>query len=199
MNKKLYPMYLKSLTAVFGMAVASTLIGCQATNTQNQTTDTQTTETSQDAQTNNDSNYNDVKDYLQTQQEKDTEAEAAISIMLDGAEKLKDSASDAANSEEVKQQLSHAMDNFKVLSDFIFNGGEIDGVTFSELSDEGKENAKNALNSLDNTLNELIPNYKERFKEWFTDNAAKGLDALDSLKDKGSELWNEIQTKRKTK
>lgn len=199
MNKKLYPMYLKSLTAVFGMAVASTLIGCQATNTQNQTTDTQTTETSQDAQTNNDSNYNDVKDYLQTKQEKDTEAEAAISIMLDGAEKLKDSASDAANSEEVKQQLSHAMDNFKVLSDFIFNGGEIDGVTFSELSDEGKENAKNALNSLDNTLNELIPNYKERFKEWFTDNAAKGLDALDSLKDKGSELWNEIQTKRKTK
>lgn len=199
MNKKLYPMYLKSLTAVFGMAVASTLIGCQATNTQNQTTDTQTTETSQDAQTNTDSNYNDVKDYLQTQQEKDTEAEAAISIMLDGAEKLKDSASDAANSEEVKQQLSHAMDNFKVLSDFIFNGGEIDGVTFSELSDEGKENAKNALNSLDNTLNELIPNYKERFKEWFTDNAAKGLDALDSLKDKGSELWNEIQTKRKTK
>lgn len=199
MNKKLYPMYLKSLTAVFGMAVASTLIGCQATNTQNQTTDTQTTETSQDAQTNTDSNYNDVKDYLQTKQEKDTEAEAAISIMLDGAEKLKDSASDAANSEEVKQQLSHAMDNFKVLSDFIFNGGEIDGVTFSELSDEGKENAKNALNSLDNTLNELIPNYKERFKEWFTDNAAKGLDALDSLKDKGSELWNEIQTKRKTK
>lgn len=199
MNKKLYPMYLKSLTAVFGMAVASTLIGCQATNTQNQTTDTQTTETSQDAQTNTDSNYNDVKDYLQTKQEKDTEAEAAISIMLDGAEKLKDSASDAANSEEVKQQLSHAMDNFKVLSNFIFNGGEIDGVTFSELSDEGKENAKNALNSLDNTLNELIPNYKERFKEWFTDNAAKGLDALDSLKDKGSELWNEIQTKRKTK
>lgn len=199
MNKKLYPMYLKSLTAVFGMAVASTLIGCQATNTQNQTTDTQTTETYQDAQTNTDSNYNDVKDYLQTKQEKDTEAEAAISIMLDGAEKLKDSASDAANSEEVKQQLSHAMDNFKVLSDFIFNGGEIDGVTFSELSDEGKENAKNALNSLDNTLNELIPNYKERFKEWFTDNAAKGLDALDSLKDKGSELWNEIQTKRKTK
>ena len=192
-------MYLKSLTAVFGMAVASTLIGCQATNTQKQTTDTQTTETSQDAQTNTDSNYNDVKDYLQTKQEKDTEAEAAISIMLDGAEKLKDSASDAANSEEVKQQLSHAMDNFKVLSDFIFNGGEIDGVTFSELSDEGKENAKNALNSLDNTLNELIPNYKERFKEWFTDNAAKGLDALDSLKDKGSELWNEIQTKRKTK
>lgn len=193
MKRKLYPMYLKGLTAVFGMAIATSLIGCEATNTQNQITDTSTTET------NTDSNYNDIKDYLQTQQEKDTEAEAAISIMLDGAEKLKDSATDAANSEEVQEQLTDAMDNFKVLSDFIFNGGEIDGVTFSELSDEGKENAKNALNSLDNTINELVPNYKERFKEWFTDSAAKGLDALDSLKDKGIELWDEIQTKRKTK
>lgn len=193
MKRKLYPMYLKGLTAVFGMAIATSLIGCEATNTQNQITDTSTTET------NTNSNYNDIKDYLQTQQEKDTEAEAAISIMLDGAEKLKDSATDAANSEEVQEQLTDAMDNFKVLSDFIFNGGEIDGVTFSELSDEGKENAKNALNSLDNTINELVPNYKERFKEWFTDSAAKGLDALDSLKDKGIELWDEIQTKRKTK
>ena len=74
--------------------------------------------------------------------QKDTQAEAAISIMLDGAESLKESASESANSEEVQSELSKAMDNFKVLSDFIFNGGEIDGVTFSELSDEGKESAK---------------------------------------------------------
>ena len=32
MNKKMYPMYLKGLTAVFSMAVASTLIGCQQAN-----------------------------------------------------------------------------------------------------------------------------------------------------------------------
>ena len=119
--------------------------------------------------------------------------------MLDGADKLKNSATEAANSEEVQNELGKAMDNFQVLSDFIFNGAEIDGVTFSELSDEGKQNAKNALTSLDNTINELVPDYKNRFKEWFTDSAAKGLDALDSLKDKGSELWDEIQSKRKTR
>ena len=140
-----------------------------------------------------------MKDYLQTQQEKDTKAEAAISMMLDGVEVLKNKAEESANSEEVQYQLSEAMKNFQVLTDFIFNGGEIDGVTFSELSEDGKESVKNALSTLDNTLNELIPNYKERLKETLTSGAAKGLDALDSLADKGKDLWDEIQQKRKTK
>lgn len=193
MNKKMYPMYLKGLTAVFSMAVASTLIGCQQANPQNQNTNNQNTETTQEE------NYSEMKDYLQTQQEKDTKAEAAISMMLDGAEVLKNKAEESANSEEVQYQLSEAMKNFQVLTDFIFNGGEIDGVTFSELSEDGKESVKNALSTLDNTLNELIPNYKERLKETLTSGAAKGLDALDSLADKGKDLWDEIQQKRKTK
>ncbi len=193
MNKKMYPMYLKGLTAVFSMAVASTLIGCQQANPQNQNTNNQNTETTQEE------NYSEMKDYLQTQQEKDTKAEAAISMMLDGVEVLKNKAEESANSEEVQYQLSEAMKNFQVLTDFIFNGGEIDGVTFSELSEDGKESVKNALSTLDNTLNELIPNYKERLKETLTSGAAKGLDALDSLADKGKDLWDEIQQKRKTK
>lgn len=193
MNKKMYPMYLKGLTAVFSMAVANTLIGCQQANPQNQNTNNQNTETTQEE------NYSEMKDYLQTQQEKDTKAEAAISMMLDGVEVLKNKAEESANSEEVQYQLSEAMKNFQVLTDFIFNGGEIDGVTFSELSEDGKESVKNALSTLDNTLNELIPNYKERLKETLTSGAAKGLDALDSLADKGKDLWDEIQQKRKTK
>ena len=193
MNKKMYPMYLKGLTAVFSMAVASTLIGCQQANPQNQNTNNQNTESTQEE------NYSEMKDYLQTQQEKDTKAEAAISMMLDGVEVLKNKAEESANSEEVQYQLSEAMKNFQVLTDFIFNGGEIDGVTFSELSEDGKESVKNALSTLDNTLNELIPNYKERLKETLTSGAAKGLDALDSLADKGKDLWDEIQQKRKTK
>lgn len=193
MNKKMYPMYLKGLTAVFSMAVASTLIGCQQVNPQNQNTNNQNTETTQEE------NYSEMKDYLQTQQEKDTKAEAAISMMLDGVEVLKNKAEESANSEEVQYQLSEAMKNFQVLTDFIFNGGEIDGVTFSELSEDGKESVKNALSTLDNTLNELIPNYKERLKETLTSGAAKGLDALDSLADKGKDLWDEIQQKRKRK
>ena len=194
MNKKLYPTYMKGLTAIFSVALASTLIGCQATKDE-----PQNTEITQNTENNQDSNYSEIEEYLQTQKEKDTQAEAAISIMLDGAEQLKESASESANSEAVQNELSNAMENFKVLSDFIFNSSQIDRLTFSQLTHQGKQTAKNALNSLDNTIDELVPNYKERFKDWFTDSAAKGLDALDSLKDKGSELWDEIQSKRKTK
>ena len=195
--KKIYKTYSKGLTAIFTAALAASLIGCQNTNTKSPNTDTSNNETLE--QTNSNENYENMKDYLKMQMEKDTKAEAAISIMLDGAKKLKENATESANSEAVQNELEDAMNNFKVLSDFIFNGGEIDGVTFSDLSEEGKENAKNALKTLDNTLDDLIPNYKERFKEWFTDTTAKGLDALDSLFDKGSELWDEIQSKRKTK
>ena len=188
MKNKLYRM--KGLTAIFSFAIATSLIGCQA----DKVPENNNTEITQ----NNDSTDK-IDEYLQSQREKDTVAESAISIMLDGADKLKNSATEAANSEEVQNELGKAMDNFQVLSDFIFNGAEIDGVTFSELSDEGKQNAKNALTSLDNTINELVPDYKNRFKEWFTDTAAKGLDSLDTLKEKGSELWDEIQSKRNTK
>ena len=57
----------------------------------------------------------------------------------------------------------------------------------------------NALSSLDDTVNYLIPDYKERFKDWFTDTSARGLDTLSDLKDKGLELWDEINSKRNTK
>ena len=186
MNKKIYT---QGLIAIFSISLISTLTGCQPDKTQTMT-DTSNTQTKQNQST------DEIEEYLKMQKEKDTAAEAAISIMLDGAENLKNSAQESANSEEVQYELDKAMDNFHVLSDFIFNGGEIDGVTFNDLSEEGKQNAKKALNTLDNTLDDLIPNYKERLKNWFTDTAAKGLDALDSLKDKGSEVWDEIQSKR---
>ena len=68
-----------------------------------------------------------------------------------------------------------------------------------ELSDEGKQYAMNALDSLDSTLEYLVPNYRERFREWITDKAADGLDTLSDLRDQGLELWEEIQTKRNTR
>ena len=119
--------------------------------------------------------------------------------MLEEGEKLKDSASNAANSEQVQEELDRSMQNLKELTDFIFNGSEINGVTFSELSDEGKQAALNALNTLDDTLNYLIPDYKERFKDWLTDTAADGLDALSELRDEGRAWWDEIQSRRNSR
>lgn len=141
---------------------------------------------------------NEVNQNQQTE-EKDSAAETAIEVMLEGGEALKDSATDSVNSDAFQEELGRSMQNFKDLSDFIFNGKEINGVTFSELSDEGKQHALNALDSLDSTLEYLVPNYRERFREWLTDKAADGLDTLSDLRDQGLELWNEIQTKRNTK
>lgn len=205
MKHKLYPIYIKGMTAIFSASLAATLIGC--TSAENKIQDTTSAENTQTVET--EENLVDNENLTQeentvdtddlTQEEKDSAANTAIELMLEGAQDLKDSASEAASSEEVQEELDRSMQNFKDLSDFIFNGKEIGGVTFSELSDEGKEMARNALNSLDETLNDLVPNYRERFKEWFTDKAASGLDALSELKDEGLDLWDEIQTKRKSK
>ena len=191
---KLYPTYLKGITAIFGIALTTSLIGCSNT-VENKTESTEITQNTE----NNKNELEQIDEYLDAKTQEDSAAEAAISIMLDGAEKLKTSASDAANSEAVQNELANSMQNFKDLSDFIWNGKEINGVTFSELSDEGKDYAMNALNSLDDTLEYLVPDYKERFKDWFTDKAADTLDSLDNLKNKGLDIWNEIQTKRNSK
>lgn len=191
---KLYPTYLKGITAIFGIALTASLIGCSNT-VENKTESTEITQNTE----NNKNELEQIDEYLDAKTQEDSAAEAAISIMLDGAEKLKTSASDAANSEAVQNELANSMQNFKDLSDFIWNGKEINGVTFSELSDEGKDYAMNALNSLDDTLEYLVPDYKERFKDWFTDKAADTLDSLDNLKNKGLDIWNEIQTKRNSK
>lgn len=70
----------------------------------------------------------------------------------------------------------------KELREFIFNGKEINGVTFDELSKEGQEKAKEGLNKLDNFIEFYIPDYKEKFHDWTID---KGADAI--------ELWETLQ------
>ena len=194
---KLYPRTI--LTAICGVAFVATLTSCSSNVNEQKIEDTTSQETIENVETQNNEQINTESTNLETQEEKDSAVEEAISIMLDGANQLNESASNAANSEEVQRHLETSMQNLKDLTDFIFNGSEINGVTFSELSDEGKQKAIDALNTLDETINYLIPNYRERFRDWFTDTTANGLDALGELKDQGLELWDEIQSKRNTK
>ena len=196
---KLYPKTI--LTAICGVAFVATLTSCSSNVTEQKVENTTTQETIEqnETQNNEQTNIETLDNTVETQEEKDSAVESAINIMLDGADKLNESASKAANSEEVQGHLETSMQNLKDLTDFVFNGSEINGVTFSELSDEGKQKARDALSTLDETINYLIPNYRERFKNWFTDTAANGLDALEELKNEGLDLWDEIQSKRNTK
>ena len=196
---KLYPKTI--LTAICGVAFVATLTSCSSNVTEQKVENTTTQESIEqnETQNNEQTNIETLDTTVETQEEKDSAVESAINIMLDGADKLNESASKAANSEEVQGHLETSMQNLKDLTDFVFNGSEINGVTFSELSDEGKQKARDALRTLDETINYLIPNYRERFKNWFTDTAANGLDALEELKNEGLDLWDEIQSKRNTK
>ena len=200
MNEKYKLYYQRALTGVFGAALTLTLASCGTNVTENQTQNTYTNEPIESTAAPTDEQTNIENDKTEnTQEEKDKAAEEAISIMVDSANDLKESASDAANSDAVQEEWARSLENFKILSDFIFNGGEINGVTFDELSEEGKQYARDALSSIDDVLEYLVPGYKERFKDWLTDSAASGLDALSELKDEGVELWGEIQSKRNTK
>ena len=70
-----------------------------------------------------------------------------------------------------------------LLFDFVFNGKEINGITFNDLSEEGKEIAKNGLYEIDSYLELVIPNYKERFKDWTVDKGADAVELFNSLKE----------------
>ena len=200
-----YKLYQKRfLTAFCGVALITSLCACTPTTeakTENNTPENQIEsvvpeETTQNQQTESVT----PEETTQNQQtESDSAATEAIQLMLEGGAALKDSASEAVNSEAFQEELARALQNFKDLSDFIFNGAEINGVTFDDLTEEGKEYARNALNSLDEILESLVPNYKERFKEWFLDTTADGLDALSDLRDEGLELWDEIQSRRNSR
>lgn len=52
----------------------------------------------------------------------------------------------------------------KQIIDFVFNGKEINGYTFENLTEEEKENIKESLNELDQIIDSYIPEYKDRLK-----------------------------------
>ncbi len=55
-------------------------------------------------------------------------------------------------------------DTFITLTDFIFYGGSIKGVTFAELTDEAKEKVLLLYEKIDSTIENKFPNYKENIK-----------------------------------
>ena len=118
------------------------------------------------------------------EKEADTKIGQAMEIMKDGFDKLSDSASDVANSEATQEALENSFQEFDDLTGFLFNGEELGGVKFDDLSESGKETVLNFFNSVDSKVDEWIPNYKERFEDWTVRTGAKGLELLNKAKDK---------------
>ena len=129
----------------------------------------------------------------ESEKEADTKVGKAMEVMKEGFDKLSESASDAANSEATQENLNNSFKEFDDLTGFLFNGEELGGVKFDDLSESGKENVLNFFNSIDSKVDEWVPNYKERFKDWTIRTGAKGLDLLNKAKDKLQEWTGEVE------
>lgn len=178
--------FLKKHKNIILMAIPTTLLSFSMLGCTNQNTNTNNNvnESEQNATATPEEEANVLEqfnNYLDEKTSSGSVVESAFGIMKDIGNTIKDAATDAWNSEPTQEALNKAFSEFDVLLGFLFNDEEVAGVKFSELSDSAKESVKNTFYSLDNKLNEWIPNYKERFKEWSIETGASGLNALNSV------------------
>ena len=131
----------------------------------------------------------------------DDAVEAAITIMIDGAEKVANATDEFKQTKEYEEAKESVKENFDTLLQFCSGEKELDGYTIDEVSDKTKEKAKNALHTLDAYIESNIPEYKEKAKEklksageWLWD---KSTDAGAYLKEKGSQWLDDVEEKVK--
>lgn len=121
---------------------------------------------------------------------KDKEIEEYIALLKQEISEVKDTAKEKWNSEETQEKINNIKQKSKDLFDFVVNGKEINGIKFKDLSDNGKEIAKNGLKELDGYIEMLIPDYKERFHDWTVDKLADAAEWYNNYKQEVTEELN---------
>ena len=81
---------------------------------------------------------------------------------IDNIEKEVDDLTTSKKSIRTENKLKNT---FITLTDFVFYGGTIKGMTFNELSDSAKTKVLNTIDSIDTKINNKYPNYKESIKD----------------------------------
>ena len=118
-----------------------------------------------------------------TKETSDENIKEYIAELREEIKELKEYSKEKWQSEEVQEKYSNVKKKAKDLFDFIFNDKEINGITFKDLSEEGKEITINGFYELDEYIELLVPNYKERFHNWTVDKGADALETYDNLKE----------------
>ena len=90
-----------------------------------------------------------------------TNEEEVVSYIEDVETEVNNLTSQSSSDRTVKERLE---DTFITLTDFIFYGGTIKGVTFSELTDTEKEKVLTLYENIDSKIEEHFPHYKENIK-----------------------------------
>lgn len=102
-------------------------------------------------------------------------------------ESLGEEATNILEKEEItKEEESRVKRIYLTLTDFLFNGGKINGKTFEDLTIEAKSKCYDIYLKLSNLMEEKFPNYKEEFPK-------KAKETVSNLKDKMTELKDKIK------
>lgn len=104
------------------------------------------------------------------------------------------------NSFDYKKVENTVKEKFIIISDFIFNGTSIKGVTFEHLTEVEKEIVQDIYNKLDEKIKSKYPNYKEVITEKVEQVKQTGEDLKEYAKEKtieaiGSENFNNTKEK----
>lgn len=192
----------KLFSLVLAGTLSMTLVGCGANEVNNTENTNTTNEQPNEEATNN--VVDGVKKTVTDEYDKiqgDNAVEAAITVMIDGAEKVGNATDEFKQTEEYQDAKEQLVSNFDTLLGFCFNDQEIDGYTIHDVSDNVKEKAKSALTTLDGYIEKNIPDYKEKAKEklekagaWLYD---KSTDLGAYVKEKGSTWLDDVEEKAK--
>lgn len=116
---------------------------------------------------------------------------------FDQAKKIKE----LIESEQVEQAKEKGKEYFITGVDFIFYDKEINGVTFDDLTEEGKKVTLENLETIDGWIMEIAPDYKDKISEKYQ--VVKDFvsttyyDVLESIKESlGEENYSAIQEKK---
>lgn len=173
----------KAITIISCIALAATLNGC-LTPKKEKNIKNENIETVSKLETTDETKETEEKDTL----------EEYIVYLNEEIKEVESYASDKWNSEECIQKREDIKEKLKTLIDFVFNGKEINGITFKELKTEEKEKILLELTKLDDKIDEYIPEYKERFKDWF---AEKSSDIKEWIVDRSAdlrEIWEDYKS-----
>lgn len=93
------------------------------------------------------------------------ESELIMVEEFDYFESEKEEIRELLESDQVEEVKEKGKEYFIKGVDFVFYGTEISGVTFDELTEEGKQQTIKNLEIIDGWIETIVPNYKENIEE----------------------------------
>ena len=182
--KKLYKN--KFTVLIASIAVSSTLVACTPSkiNTEQMKEET----TTQVVKQASNQAYNIIDLSGKTAQDiknrnKDAEIEEYLTVFRQEILDLKETAKEKWESEETQEKIENIKQKSKDLFDFVVNGKEINGITFKDLSENGKQTVQNTLRELDSYIELMIPGYKSRFENWLIEKGVGAVETYNNAKD----------------